>query len=652
MSNNFLNKNLTFIEKYNPELAGKIRAHNSLNANYEIIEAKSGDPILLRDGLAVHDDIDPIQEAIEIFSTVKNTSKKSILVVYGAGLGYLLRRAAKNHTGKIIIFEPDLDFLRILFEYTDCTDELSRGDLIIANTFEDIEEGYKKLFFWNYETKLAYLNYHKINCTKELSPFVQKLSSLHDIYQSNYRNLFSRSGIWTVSSISSASYTCKRNELTDIKDSLKGKTAVIISAGPSLEKNIELVKQHRDKLVVFCVGTALKKVLNYGIKPDFAVILECWESTQHQINDLDLSDINVIIQPMAFKALHSIKAKRFFNYFALNDNITSWLCSLWGIFTSDYVNKGTVSITALYSAKILGCNKIILIGQDLAFTGGQCYAKGTVYESLSHSDNETITVANSKDLAENMKISESQLQKMIDKKGKNLMKVKGQNEEFVWTSADYALFLKYFEQVVIEIGDKVRLINATEGGAYINGFEHITLDEAINQYTGGVVDVETVLEGVKPLDERIIKRRREVLLKELKTAEKIYKECELIINEATLVRQKFGNGTNIEINALFEENRPEFTSCLIKLKELYLKIAPKIESHILLHNYFIIKAMAVKNHIENFEDKNSYYPAFAKLLISYFVDAAQINTVLIPAVKEVMEEMEQEKRNKQFLLKT
>jgi hypothetical protein len=84
--------------------------------------------------------------------------------------------------------------------------------------------------------------------------------------------------------------------LARYKDVYRGKTAVIISAGPTLDRNLETIKKYRDRFVLFAVGTALKTLYANDIKPDFLCIIETYNSSR-QVEGLDLSDVNFITEP-------------------------------------------------------------------------------------------------------------------------------------------------------------------------------------------------------------------------------------------------------------------------------------------------------------------------------------------------------------------
>lgn len=135
-----LKKNLELIAGYNQKLVDRVLNIQELQKPVEIVEADSGDPNLLYNGDFVHDNIDPVYEAIEIQQKInRNTPDEKIHVIYGLGLGYLLRAFSEKVNGKIVVIEPNTDILRVALELVDFSNELSRNNIKIASNNEELK---------------------------------------------------------------------------------------------------------------------------------------------------------------------------------------------------------------------------------------------------------------------------------------------------------------------------------------------------------------------------------------------------------------------------------------------------------------------------------------------------------------------------------
>ncbi|NLF84238.1 MAG: motility associated factor glycosyltransferase family protein, partial [Candidatus Gastranaerophilales bacterium] len=186
MTKSLLDKNLECISRYNRELAQKIANITELKGNYEIKNAKSGDSVLYKDGLPLDDTVDPVWRAMEDYKKIKFKIKRSITFILGFGLGYALKEFAKKHAGKIIIYEPDINTLRIVFEIVDYSEELQKNNIRIVSDYKELENAYHAFFFVEHRLNVMCSDYYFDNHSATTLEIKKKLEDLHSIFQSNY----------------------------------------------------------------------------------------------------------------------------------------------------------------------------------------------------------------------------------------------------------------------------------------------------------------------------------------------------------------------------------------------------------------------------------------------------------------------------------
>ena len=518
---NLLEKNLKLISRYNAGLAEKIRNCNNFEANYEINPAKSGDSILYKNNIPVDDPMDPVWNALECYSKLEFKSIRSITVLLGIGLGYTFKEFAKRFEGKIIIYEPNLEFLRIVFEFVDFSEELSKKNILVAHTHDDLKEAYKILFFKGYDFNFLPSNYYLNEDNKNLQELKIKINNNHGLFEQNYNNLWNRNYLWTTLLFANIPHIINSQDMHILKDKFKNKTAIILSAGPSLDKNIENLKPYRDKVIVFCVGVAFKTAVKHGIIPDFVAVID----NRKEIIDIpEISEVNLIASSNTFEEIFELKPKRFFNHHNKNTPACTWLAKVLGIpDIEDYQTAGTVAINCLYTAKLMGCDKIILIGQDLAYTDNKCYSQNSAHAGFSISDSKTVEFEGETDKTEDI------LKGQKEFLSKDLLYVKGSNGTKLLTRPDYYTFILYFEEIAEQYASEIKLINATEGGAYLKGYEHITLKEALEKHTDETINVEEVLKDTQ-LTTLDISKRNKKAAKELKNMLTNYNDAKKIID--------------------------------------------------------------------------------------------------------------------------
>ena len=165
----------------------------------------------------------------------------------------------------------------------------------------------------------------------------------------------------------------------------------------------------------------------------------------------------------------------------------------------EYWSKGTVSYTALNCARLLGCSKIILVGQDLAYIEGQCYSKDSAYKDLTCSYNKEknkweITAKDFEAFADALSAStnpenrQNTAKKRLENLNNSLYYVKGIQGEMIPTESVYSAFIKPLSEYTEQFNDR-EYINTSLVGAQIDGFKNISLEEALSN-VAPVGDIE------------------------------------------------------------------------------------------------------------------------------------------------------------------
>lgn len=501
---NFLAKNLEQIAKYNKPLADKIATHEITTPTYRLDFTKCDDLNLYVDGYPIHDEVDAIGQAQTIFQ--KSYREGHLNIIYGFGLGYLFSRFIKEVHQKVIVYEPNIDILRITLGLFDFSEALANPKVKVVHDKFNIKPAIESMSTKGDKITLYFLPYHAHFFKAEIDEFVQDLSMINSLIEVGFKELANKSKGWALSTAKNLIKITRGEELEAIRDKFKDKPAVVVSAGPSLLQSVETIKKYRDKIVVISVGIALKALLKHGIRPDFTAIIETGNCLPN-VEGADLSGINFVFPPEVNSRIYEYDYFRTFNYYTENLFTSDWVMDYTQIDCTKYMNRGTVSITALWTAKILGCNPIILTGQDLAYSGGKCYAGDSFFNLTCTVNQET------GELEFQTPDYESQKKEVIEKyygtsdpeemkrilngfiaqKKTELTKVKGQSGELLPTSAGYALFVKHFEELIPDLYDK-KLFNCSTGGAQIDGYENAIMEDVLKEYAKTSIEVEKIVQ--------------------------------------------------------------------------------------------------------------------------------------------------------------
>jgi hypothetical protein len=257
-----------------------------------------------------------------------------------------------------------------------------------------------------------------------------------------------------------------------LKDRFAGCPGVVVSAGPSLSRNIDQLAALKGHALLFAVQTALRPLMDRGIVPDFVTSLDFHEMSAKFFQGVgDLRNVHLVVEPKA--SWHVLDP--YPGPISLLDN--SWARLVLG---DDLAARGglpagaTVAHLAFYLAVHLGCDPIIFVGQDLAFTGHVFYVPGVeIHRAWRGELNRFNSIE----------------QKEWDRIARNrpiLRKVSGVDGIDLYTDELLFTYLEQFERDIAAAPCEV--INATQGGAHIRGTTATPLADAVAKFCTAPID--------------------------------------------------------------------------------------------------------------------------------------------------------------------
>lgn len=484
--NNIFQKNINALAQKNETLARELLTY--IPTDVPELKQENGAYNLVYKNQYLHNPINPLGEAQGIFAMAEN-SPVAIHLVYGLGLGYLFQVVSLNSQGAVILYEPDLNIMKIAFTLVDFSNDILKKNVYITNNLEQLSEFiYQKSNTKNSPLLLSTTSYRELN-RENFASLVNELQQMIGRFGLDLKYTKERFWELTKNLIKNLPNVVHETPIAEFQNRFAGQTAVVVSAGPSLDRNIETIKKYRENIVLIVVGTAIKTLYKHSIKPDILCLIEAYDSSK-QIQGLDLSDVYFITEPTANNSLRQFEYKDTFSHITKNLPINNWWSKLANIDIEEYSSKGTVSYTALNCARILGCSKIIIVGQDLAYVEGQCYSKDSAYKDLvcQYNNEKKKWEITAKDFAsfcdslsnsQNEEVRIKTAQKRLENLNASLYYVKGINGDMIPTESVYATFIKPLTEFT-EIYNDRKYINASMIGAQIDGFENLTLEEALN----------------------------------------------------------------------------------------------------------------------------------------------------------------------------
>ncbi|EAK8112959.1 motility associated factor glycosyltransferase family protein [Campylobacter jejuni] len=526
------------------------------------------------------------QDPIKELQTMLNTYNDKyllypVLYFYGFGNGILFKALLQNKNHQhIVVFEKDIEIIWIMFHILDFSSELQSARLMVLETSSlDIE------FFSNFCSSKPFFQFSRIYFLELMSHYYERfhkdILGLNKKLAETFKNIILRNGndpldalqgieqfVYNLPQmITHPSYKELLSKRKDISD-----TAIIVSTGPSLTKQLPLLKKYANKATIFCADSSYPILAKHGIKPDYVCMLERTEITaeffNHDFGEFDKDIIFVCAGVVHPKAIEYLKGRNLvitqkvlaFPYYI---NLKDFSYAAVGL---------SVAHTLSYLATYLNHKNIIFIGQDLA------YAEN----GNSHPDD-----------YQNSATYESQMYEHI------LTTAYGGNGK-VETHSIWLLFKNWFENEMIPNTRKMDITtyNCTEGGARIEG----TIEKPFLWACENLLDkdLNKPFEKLEPLS---LNKQNEFLLK---AYYKVYQSIKHCRDFSKILSNDFNNIQNIYLNLNKKEN--DLNLAIRKIDEF-------------------------KNKLENIKQMQDLYEILQPLRTQFELNLARIY-VLNPKTKE------------------
>lgn len=402
----------------------------------------------------IHSVFDINEEMKKIFSKIDDNV--NTLIIFGMGCGYPLNYIKDNfkNVKNILVIEPSLQIFKVFMENVDIHHEMQRYENVTFIVNKDAESTSYLLFQYirNQAAKSIGIVY-SISYRTIFYDFYQKIDkdlvdAISKVTINLATNIYFREK-WTYNPI--MNMTKQSRLINNLFDRFSGKSAIIVSAGPSLNKNIHLLENAKDKALIAAVGTASKILESNNIKPHFRFVMDSEESEKLIFEDLK-DDGSVLVYSDRVQTDVVPIYKRRLKMILDLDYVTRYIYSKSKI-EFETLNSGfSIANTALGVLIKLGFKNIIFLGQDMCYTKDKLYADGSWLKENKLDVNDGNVYTRMKDICGND----------------------------VYTHKGFLGFKSIFENI-IRSNPNVNYINATEGGIGIDGTKIKTLQQVLEE---------------------------------------------------------------------------------------------------------------------------------------------------------------------------
>lgn len=512
---NTFEKNLEALQTLNPVLASSL-SDIKTNQIYEVYTDKDPANINLidtRDNTPLYSSV-PVEETLRKIEELTSYQHYPYLYFFGFGNGIVYKMLFQNEIHRrIVIFEPEIEIIYIVLNLIDFSEEIRGKKLVVLET-KDVSynamfrllDNDAKIFAKVYDL-LVLLPYYERYHAQIVETNAIMTRALEQLVYS-FGNDVEDSLIGVEHFMKNLSRLIRTPKLPEFLNKIKNTdTAVIVSTGPSLMKQLPILEKIQDHVTIVCIDASFPILAKHGIKPDVVVSLErialtstFYKNTPDSFHQDVVFAVSSIAHTELLESIHggtTVLISRPFGYkffFELED---------WG-----YLGRGMSAANLAYEIAAIALFKnIVFIGQDLS------YGKN----GNSHASDHVL----GKDEVKNDKSIGS-----IEAYG---------GDGVVETTLVWKLFLNFFELDVAEANKAgvSRTINATEGGARIQGTEEISFQDVADTLVDktrckerivlNVPDTKEIQKNEKHIEAKI-KKAKKVGLEVKKRAEKVFLE--------------------------------------------------------------------------------------------------------------------------------
>ncbi|EAL6873806.1 DUF115 domain-containing protein, partial [Campylobacter jejuni] len=473
------------------------------SSKFELILGKDNLDINLKD---TSDNTFLYENVIDEFNSMLNTYNDKyllypVLYFYGFGNGILYKALLQNKNHQhIVVFEKDIEIIWIMFHILDFSHELQNSRLMVLNTNKLEIQDYNELC-----SSKPFFQFSRIYFLELMSHYYERfhedILGLNKKLAENFKNSIVSHGndpLDALQGIEQFVYNLPQmithpsyKELLSKRKGISD-TAIIVSTGPSLTKQLPLLKKYANKATIFCADSSYPILAKHGIKPDYVCMLERTEITAEFFNndfgefDKDIVFVcSGVVHPKAIEYLKGRNRKYLiiprYLYFPIYIKLKYF----------DFLyNTPSVAHMSYFLSVLLNHKNIILIGQDLA------YAEN----GNSHPDD-----------YQNSANYESQMYEHI------LTEAYGGKKE-IKTHEVWIFFKQILEAMIIKY--HITTYNCTEGGARIEG----TIEKPFLWACENLLDkdLNKPFEKLEPLS---LNKQNEFLLKAYYKVCKSIKHC-------------------------------------------------------------------------------------------------------------------------------
>lgn len=444
----------------------------------EVRVQADGSPSLKIDGHPLYPEANTLQIVAQQSAGLLQNQKADLIVFFGFGLGLHLEFLRRLSEAPIVVFEPDTNVLVGVLEKL----PLQLEEVVLVTEINELVDVVQS-YLGRATAKMvvgAMPSWVQLQAAQfeKFKEAIQQVAMLMAVDR-NTRSMFTEE--WITNIAANLPFLGSRNSWDVLGERFAGKPAILVGAGPSLDRNIKDLARARDKALIVATHSAVKPLVKAGIIPDLVAIVES-QKLDYYFEDVEyLGEMVLLASPLTHWSHMGVGFKGFLGL-SLEGNVAAdWLRLAYG--EKPQRSGGSVACAAFSVMHGLNCDPLIFVGMDLAYSGNRSHAGESLagccdFELDSEKKNLT-------------RICRLGVHEKINVPFERAPAWGGNGE--VLAHPVYSQFRHWFEAAVRSWVGPRQLINATEGGARISGFQEMSMAKAVDDFCVETMPVKEMI---------------------------------------------------------------------------------------------------------------------------------------------------------------
>lgn len=492
------NRNLEQLRARFPDAVEKLeRSEREDQPEFQVIAVPGDNPnLILSDQTGqshfFHNLEDPVGEARSIVRELEREGNLEAFFVLGFGAGYHIEALLEKLHPEIpvIIVEKDVSIMREALSLRDYSSIWSRKKLYLALDESPYEASFDALCrFYNISPRPGFqiltvrrfrYIFHHLSFERfkgYYSEVVEQLDRITATAGDNIETFFCFIDLWGENITANAAEFVFNPGVITLKDVFKGIPAVVIAAGPSLDRAAPFLKKIQTRSVLIAVDTAMRTLETNDVHPHFVMSIDGQDLNMKHYEGVDAAKTFLVTDPVTWPGIVQKFSDRVFMCTS-GHPLGVYLEGVMGD-RGFLPGSGSVATNCLRLALLLGCDPIVFVGQDLAYQGWSTHSKNSGYSDFRlGSLNRFMTMASGI-----RAFKESSVETWV----------KGNYSDKVGTSRVMKRWIEWIARAISENPDRT-FINTSDFGAYIEGTELESIDSLAERLPDIHLDVRGKIE--------------------------------------------------------------------------------------------------------------------------------------------------------------